>query len=362
MSAPVGAAAAPSINTWTDLSGFRALREQAKTDSKAALPIVAKQFESIFTQMMLKSMRDANASMGSGMGDSQAGDSYRDLFDQQLSVTLANGGNGIGIAKMLVRQLGGKDAQSNAAATPDQGLPLSTTGVINSNVRALLQLGADRPADEGSAASIDGLDTPSTAAAGSSWQGTLERMLSGAMGVAGSAAKMLPGGDPVSFVRALAPQAAVAAKKLGVSVRALLAQAALETGWGKHLPSHGDGSSSNNLFGIKAGSSWEGGRVNVPTVEFEDGVAVRRQAQFRAYASPADSFANYAQLLHDNPRYSGALGKGDDVLGFARGLVNGGYATDPDYAAKVAALANSPAMRQALAALKNVVNLPTSHE
>ena len=361
MSALIDTAAAPSINTWTDLSGFRALRQQAQTDSKAALPIVAKQFESIFTQMMLKSMRDANASMGSGMGDSQAGDSYRDLFDQQLSVTLANGGNGIGIAKMLVRQLGGKDEASKASAAPDQGLPPSTTSVINSNVRALLQLGAERPADEGSAASLDGL-MPSTAAAGSSWQGTLDRMVRGAMDVAGTAAKILPGGDPVSFVRALAPQAAVAAKKLGVSVRALLAQAALETGWGKHLPSHGDGSSSNNLFGIKAGSSWDGQRVNVPTVEFEDGVAVRRQAQFRAYASPADSFANYAQLLRDNPRYSGALGQGDDVLGFARGLVKGGYATDPAYATKLAALANSPTMRQALAALKNSVNLPTPDE
>lgn len=128
------------------------------------------------------------------------------------------------------------------------------------------------------------------------------------------------------------------------------------------MPAQADGSSSNNLFGMKAGGSWGGARVNVPTLEFEDGIGVRRQAQFRAYGSPAESFADYARLLGDNPRYAEALGKGDDVLGFARGLVSGGYATDPAYASKVAAIANSPAMRQALAALKNVVVAPTSSD
>ncbi len=353
----------PALDTWTELSGFQQLRAQARSDGgKAALPAVAKQFEAIFTQMMLKSMRQANASMGSGMGDSQEGDSYRDLFDQQLSLTLANGSNGIGIARMLVRQLGGKDDAGQAAAGPDQGLTLPTTNVINANVRALLQLGADRPADEGSAASTDALGMPSTAAAGSAWQGTLGRMVRGAMDVADTAAKVLPGGDPLSFVRALAPQAAVAAKKLGVSVRALLAQAALETGWGKHLPSHGDGSSSNNLFGIKAGSSWEGDKVSVPTLEYENGVAVRRRDAFRAYDSPSDSFADYARLIADSPRYAQALGQGENIAGFVRGLMRGGYATDPSYAAKITAIANSPQMRAALAALKNGAATPTSTE
>jgi flagellar protein FlgJ len=176
-----------------------------------------------------------------------------------------------------------------------------------------------------------------------------------------TASHFIPG-DPVDFVTKMAPFAQKAAEKLGVSVRAVLAQAALETQWGKHMPQHGDGTPSFNLFGMKAGSSWDGGRVNVPTLEVEGGVPVRKHAAFRTYDSPAQSFDDYARLLGDNPRYAQALGKGDDVAGFARGLVHGGYATDPAYAHKIAAIANGPAMRQALDALKNSVAAPTPFE
>jgi flagellar protein FlgJ len=345
----------PALDTWTELSGFHQLRAQARSDDgKSALPAVAKQFEAIFTQMMLKSMRDANASMGSDLAGSEQVNSYRDMFDQQLSLSLANGRNGLGIAEMLVRQLGGKPEAAEATVGDAHGLSTSTAGVLNANVRALLQLGADRDAasDTGAADDAFGIAMPSTADAGSPWRDTLDRIAQGALDVAGTAAKLLPGGDPVSFVRALAPHAEVAAKKLGVSVRALLAQAALETGWGKHLPSHGDGSSSFNLFGIKAGSSWDGDKVSVPTLEYENGVAVRRRDQFRAYDSPSDSFSDYARLLSDSPRYAQVLGQGENIAGFARALVRGGYATDPSYAAKITAIANSPQMREALAALQ----------
>lgn len=345
----------PALDTWTELSGFHQLRAQARSDDgKSALPAVAKQFEAIFTQMMLKSMRDANASMGSDLAGSEQVNSYRDMFDQQLSLSLANGRNGLGIAEMLVRQLGGKPEAAEATVADAHGLPASTAGVLNANVRALLQLGADRDTTRGIGAADDafGIAMPSTADAGSPWRDTLDRIAQGALDVAGTAAKLLPGGDPVSFVRALAPHAEMAAKKLGVSVRALLAQAALETGWGKHLPSHGDGSSSFNLFGIKAGSSWDGDKVSVPTLEYENGVAVRRRDQFRAYDSPSDSFSDYARLLTDSPRYAQVLGQGENIAGFARALVRGGYATDPSYAAKITAIANSPQMREALAALQ----------
>ncbi len=340
----------PALDTWTELSGFQQLRAQARSDDgKSALPAVAKQFEAIFTQMMLKSMRDANASMGSDIAGSEQVNSYRDMFDHQLSLSLANGRNGLGIAKMLIRQLGGKpDAAAADPADAHGLLPAPAAGVLNANVRALLQLGADSDAADGAGM----MAMPSAAGAGSAWSQALDRMAQGALDVAGTAAKLLPGGDPVSFVRALAPHADAAAKKLGVSARALLAQAALETGWGKHLPSHGDGSSSNNLFGIKAGSSWVGDKVSVPTLEYENGVAVRRRDQFRAYDSPSESFADYARLLADSPRYAQALGQGENIAGFARALVNGGYATDPSYAAKITAIANSPQMREALAALR----------
>ncbi|MEO8811220.1 MAG: flagellar assembly peptidoglycan hydrolase FlgJ [Rhodanobacter sp.] len=342
----------PALDTWTELSGFQQLRAQARSDGgKGALPAVARQFEAIFTQMMLKSMRDANASMGSDIAGSEQVNSYRDLFDQQLSLSLSNGKNGLGIAKLLIRQLGGKTEPAASDSTTAKAMPLPAASVVNANVRALLQLGSDRPAAAEGGTSAADLGMPSTAAAGSSWQQTLDRMAQGAMDVAGSVAKVLPGGDPVNFVRALAPHAAAAAKKLGVSVRALLAQAALETGWGKHLPSHGNGSSSFNLFGIKAGSSWDGDKVSVPTLEYENGVAVRKRDAFRAYDSPSDSFADYARLIADSPRYAQALGQGENIAAFARGLVHGGYATDPSYVAKITAIANSAQMREALAGL-----------
>jgi peptidoglycan hydrolase FlgJ len=329
-----GDPAIQSLGTWTDLSGFNALRQQAQTDSKAALPIVAKQFESIFTQMVLKSMRDAN--YGDQLFDSQAGNAWQGLFDQQLSVSLSQHGHGLGIADMLVRQLGGQAAATNPAA-------------------------AAQPAASGAAAQIPATAPAAAAAAVDAWRSRLGAVADAASAVGKSVSKWVPQ-DATEFVRQLAPVATRVAAKLGVSLRAVLAQAALETHWGQHMPTHADGSSSNNLFGIKAGSGWEGGRVNVPTVEFEGGVAVRKQAQFRSYPSPAASFEDYAQLVAGNPRYAGALGKGDDVLGFAQGLIGGSYATDPAYASKVAAIADSPTMQQALAALKNIVKLPTPQE
>lgn len=321
--------AAQSVNTWTDLSGFNALRQSARTDSKAALPVVAKQFESIFTQMVLKSMRDA--SFGDPNFDSQASESWQGLADQQLAVTLSSQGHGLGIAEMLVRQLGGKADASSA-----------TTGASS----AVGASGSTGSSDDGWLSRL----------------GSVARAAGSAASSAASTASHFIPGDPVDFVTKMAPFAQKAAEKLGVSVRAVLAQAALETQWGKHMPQQGDGSSSNNLFGIKAGSSWGGGRVNVPTLEVEDGVPVRRRAAFRAYESPAQSFDDYASLLGNNPRYADALGKGDDVAGFANGLVSGGYATDPAYAHKIASIANSSTMRQALDALKNSVSTPISSE
>jgi flagellar protein FlgJ len=313
--------AASSLNTWTDLSGFAALRQSAQSDAKAALPAVAKQFESIFTQMMLKSMRDASS--GDGLFDSDAGNQWRDMFDQQLSVQLSQGGNGIGIAQMLVRQLGG-------------ALGGKTDGTADAN----------------------GNKTAGAAGLDDSWQKRLSDIAGSARQVGEKVLKLMPA-DAEDFVRQLAPYAQKAAEKLGVSVRAVLAQAALETQWGQHMPAHSNGNTSNNLFGMKAGQSWGGEKVSVPTLEFEDGVAVHRRAQFRSYDNPGQSFDDYAQLIADNPRYAKALNHGEDVVGFARGLANGGYATDPSYAQKIVAIANSPQMRDALdaigqAALKKV--------
>ncbi len=327
-----------SLSTWTDLSGFDQLRAAAQRDGKAALPEVAKQFEALFTQMMLKSMREASDSLGQGLGDSEAGKAYRDLYDQQLSVTLAQDGKGLGIAQMLVRQLGGQ-----AKPTPGAGTPVGGIGA---------------PTAAGAADDPDGIGDPTKLPANADqFQRRLANVIEAGRELGRSAMKWLPQ-DAQEFVRALAPYAEAAAQKLGLSVRTVLAQAALETEWGKHMPRGPDGSTSFNLFGIKAGSNWDGHKVSVPTLEYVNGVAVRRHAQFRAYDSPAQSFKDYANLIATDPRYAAVRGHGDDVRGFANALVRGGYATDPGYAAKIAAVAASPQMREALAALKNPADLP----
>lgn len=342
--ADLGLAANASLGTWTDLSGFNQLRAEAKRDSSSALPAVAKQFEALFTQMMLKSMRAAGDSFGPGMGDSDAGKAYRDLFDQQLSVSLAQNGKGLGIAQMLVRQLGGQ-------SKPAQG---GAGGYIGALGGTSLAPGA------ATGVSDDGIGDPTQLpASADEFQRRLAAIIESGRAVGRSAMRWVPG-DPTEFVRALAPYAQAAAKQLGVSVRSVLAQAALETGWGKRMPQGANGGTSFNLFGIKAGSSWAGAKVSVPTLEYENGVAVRKRAQFRAYDSPGQSFKDYANLLSSDPRYAAVRGHGDDVRGFARALVRGGYATDPAYAEKVATIAASPQMREALAALKNPPDQPNN--
>ncbi len=326
-----------ALGTYTDLSAFDKLHAVASKDAKAALPEVARQFEAIFTQMMLKSMRAAN--FGDPMFGSQQEKTYQAMFDQQLSLSLSGKGKGIGIADMLVRQLGGANA---AGATPvDTTLP-------GAMVTASPQVAA-----------VGATHAPGALESATRALGAVLNVVSPAADAASNAISHWSVDGPTDFVKKVAPYARAAARQLGVSIRSVLAQAALETGWGKHMPTAADGSHSFNLFGIKAHGGWQGKRVNVPTVEYSNGVAVRKHEPFRAYASPAGSFRDYADLLSSQPRYADALNRGNDVAGFAHALVAGGYATDPAYAAKLQHIADSPAMRDALAALKNPAATPS---
>lgn len=268
---------APIHNTFfADPQGLNALRNDAKAQAPSALKEAAKQFESLFTQMLLKSMREANKSFGDSMLSSEQTEFYQDMFDDQMAMHLSQG-RGLGLADMLVRQLQGGISPTNAAgATP-----------------------------------TDSNATPTPIAA-----------------------------TKLDFIRQMRPHAEAAARELGVDPNALLAQAALETGWGKSVPCNAAGECSFNLFGIKAGSQWNGAAVNVPTLEFEEGVAVRKVERFRAYESPAESFRDYARLIGNNARYEDAVGTGNDVAAFASALQQGGYATDPNYARKLVAVAN----------------------
>jgi flagellar protein FlgJ len=246
-----------------DFKQFAALRRGAQANDPATLREVAKQFESLFTKMMLKSMRDA--SMGDPMFGSDQGDMYQDMADDQLAVQMSEG-RGLGLADMLIRQL------SNGAVSGSSAV---------------------KPAAEASP------------------------------------------GEREQFISELLPHANQAARELGVDPRALIAQAALETGWGRSQP----GGDSHNLFGIKAGTNWNGASVQANTQEFVAGISTRDVASFRAYGSPRESVEDYVRLIRDNPRYASAMNTGSDVQAFASALQRGGYATDPDYARKLAAVA-----------------------
>ena len=145
------------------------------------------------------------------------------------------------------------------------------------------------------------------------------------------------------------PQAVEASRATGIPARFLVAQAALETGWGKYELKNADGSPSHNLFNIKAGKRWAGDTVSTATTEYSNGVATRENARFRSYGSYAESFRDYARLISSNPRYAAVLGQ-DDAAAFARGLQSAGYATDPLYADKLARIINGNTLRTALAA------------
>ncbi len=277
----------PAAGGFVNFSRFNGLRETLTSDSEAALARAADEFEAMFVEMMLKSAREAQ--MGDGLFDSQAGDTYREMFDQQLSLSLAQH-HDLGVARMLREQF-----------TP--GL---TT--VKSTTPSVLPPGIASPASEAS----------------------------GVATVAASAAERRQ-----AFADSLWPHASKAADALGVTPRAILAQAALETGWGEHVIHFPDGRSSHNYFGIKAGADWGGRVVNVPTTEFIDGRATTISAAFRAYDRPAAAFDDYVALLSSRARYAGVRDSGSDIAQFARGLAEAGYATDPRYAEKIIAIAKT---------------------
>jgi flagellar protein FlgJ len=300
-------------SVYTDFQGLDKLRLAAKEKSPEAVKVVAKQFESLFLQMMLKSMRQANLGGGEGIFDSQQTKMYRDMFDKQVALEMSKG-QGIGLAKMLVQQL-----------AHGMHLPGSDPGAQKDPAMALPKRSA-----------IHAIQPPTASAK------------------AGKAKSADPVAfdSPEAFVRQLWPQARKAAASLGVAPEALLAQAALETGWGKAVIRGADGHSSYNLFNIKADSRWNGARVAKDTLEFQDGVAVKERAQFRAYGSYAESFKDYVNFLKDNPRYRQALESTASPEAFVGALQDAGYATDPAYAHKIKRIMHSDTMHQTLAALK----------
>lgn len=330
-----------SSQLYTDVSGVQNLKALAKRDKNAALNEIAHQFESVMVQMMMKSMRDANAVFGQDDPlNSHEAQMYQDMFDNQLSLSLTKG-KGMGIASALLRQLQGQAGIKPEVAKVGDADALQRSGLRASSRENLTDVFSGDLTTALSGAVPDGDDTYQQLMTLVSKDETPAPVV-----VSTFAADRLDG-TPEQFVDALMPVAEQVATRLGVDSRVLLSQAALETGWGEKVIRTGDGRSSFNFFNIKADGNWKGAVVSVPTLEYRDGVAVRETANFRAYNSPEESFADYAQLIANNPRYQNALASAADPRAYVHALQRAGYATDPHYAQKVLSVFASDSLQQA---------------
>lgn len=296
------------INT-LDVNSLSVLKRAAHENSPEAIKATAKQFEAMFLQLVLKSMRDTVPK--DGMLDSDSTRFYEGLGDQQLAAVLAQRG-GVGLASAMERQLM-QQAGLSPTADGKTTLPLPSSPSSSAAKQA--------PAPQISTPNLPTAANPLTSS----------------------------NGDPQQFVAALWPQATEAARTLNVPAHFLVGQAALETGWGKSELRTADGRPTYNLFNIKAGKNWSGATVDAQTTEYENGIAQTRTERFRAYGSYAEAFQDYAHLVQQSPRYAAALGQGD-ASGFAKALQSGGYATDPAYADKLTRVINGNTLRQGLLA------------
>ncbi|CAA9337789.1 MAG: GH73 [uncultured Lysobacter sp.] len=318
---------------------------------RAKIEEAARQLESQFAHMLIKSMRATTG--GDPLGGSNT--TYRDMYDQKLSQELTKG-RGLGIAPTIIRQLERATAPAPAAAMPG---PLALPGAhspMAMAVPARSGLNLSLPTSGGGlqlAPTSSGVSMPAVAPL-APFAPTLPPAAVAPTAQAGDVAcdpsVKLDCSSPEAFVRSIWPHAQKVAAELNVPPKALVAQAALETSWGRRLPGGAGAATSHNLFGIKAGARWLGQKVGAATHEFVNGVRRNERAAFRAYNSAGESFSDYARLLRGN-RYASALGTGNDTHRFASALQKAGYATDPSYANKISAIANGETLNRALAAL-----------
>jgi len=312
-----------------DANGLNSLKKSAKENSPEAIKGVAKQFEAVFINMMLKSMRDASPQ--DGMFNTEQHKLYTSMFDQQLSQTLANG-KGIGLADVLVRQLtkaaGMPDASASNEPISSKALGLNRSGANLSAYTSLAAIG-----DARSKTTINKVDVSK------SWLERATQLFSdveaSSEGVVSSVSNAVK--DVVAgFTNKMSSYAQQASNASGLPAHFMLGQAALETGWGKKEIKGVDGTPSNNLFGIKATANWTGKTVSALTTEFINGEKQQRVEKFRAYDSYAESFKDFANLITNNPRFQNVVNNLDSVTSYANAMAKAGYATDPDYAKKLA--------------------------
>jgi flagellar protein FlgJ len=298
----------PSSSIALDPRGLEKLRSEAAAAPEKAVRDAAKQFETLFVNMLLKSMRDATPQ--DGMMESEQTRMYTGMLDQQLAQAMS--ARGIGLADVMAKQL---SKSSGSAAAQAAGV---TAPALNLN-------GAQRSLPPAPA-------------------------VEGAAGSAPLAPPTGPSAKARAFIDKMWPHAVEAAKSTGLPAHFIIGQAALESGWGSREIKSAGGAPSHNLFGVKAGRSWDGDVAAAKTSEFVSGVKEKVVDKFRSYSSYAEAFKDYANLLKNNPRFSKVLEAGNDPAAFAQGLQRAGYATDPAYASKLTRIITSSVMRQGLSA------------
>lgn len=309
-----------SASVYTDLQGLNRLRYGSDENASENLRFVAEQFEAIFLQMMLKSAHGESSE--SDLFDSgEQTEFYQDWHDKQLAIHLSSG-KGIGVADMLVKQFQMQQArqvyQSTENATDTKSPQVGETKLVPSP----FAIKRTAPANVQAAEPVESVPSEITF------------------------------DTPQAFVNHLWPMAKQAAEKMGMTPEVLLAQTALETGWGKKIAQHASGKSSHNLFNIKADHRWSGASVNISTLEFRDGIPQQERARFRTYESFQASFNDYVEFIQNSPRYQSAVAVANDAKAYTQELAQAGYATDPEYAQKIIGIIEGEPLKQALAAVK----------
>lgn len=285
----------------SDFQGLQNLKVKAQADPNKALPAVSKQFEAIFLQSMLKTMRmsDHFLDESNPLSGGEHNEMFRDMLDGQYASNIANG-RGIGLATMLTKQLGKPEATD---ATSVKGVDQS---LLSSRIAPRAPIPLPTPKETPSSENID------------------------------------------DFVKSIWPYARQAANLLGLDPKLLMAQAALETGWGQYVAKDTKGSSSNNLFNIKSASKANEDSVQIKTTEYIANTPIKMNASFKKYSSVEHSFKDYVSLIKESGRYEKALANSSDPKRYVDELHRAGYATDPQYTSKILAIYHGDELQEAL--------------
>lgn len=337
-------------SNYFDLQGLDQLRQKAQSNSKESIREVANQFESMFASMLIKSMRQANEAFETDSPFNNKNTKfYTDMQDNQLALDISRHGS-LGLADALVRQLDPMSISRPGSVAQDQlVMPNNDQSQMMDINKALPEIDLNKP--DQTPASVMSFDQPSvTHIRNKSVQDSEEMVIANKLNnKKANNDESKPFTDQKSFIDTLMPYAKKVAKTLGISPAALIAQSALETGWGKKIINSADNQSSFNLFNIKAHRGWDGDKVSKNSLEVENGVGVQRRSDFRRYEGYAQSFNDYEQFMNNNQRYQEALQQGKNADRYVEELQKAGYATDPKYAEKIKQIMNNSTFKAAIA-------------